>query len=95
MKQCADVLKETKFSFVEKVTYLTNLSLVAVVREGIVNNQNALIRILDALKRVNASVEMLSGGASGSSIYILAPSANRLEVVRKIHRELFCTLYSH
>ncbi len=89
LKQCADVLKETKFSFVEKVTYLTNLSLVAVVGEGIINNQDALIRILDALKRVKASVEMLSGGASGSSIYILAPSANRLEVVRKIHRELF------
>jgi len=89
LKQCADVLKETKFSFVEKVTYLTNLSLVAVVGEGIINNQDALIRILDALKRVKASVEMLSGGASGSSIYILVPSANRLEVVRKIHRELF------
>ena len=66
-----------------------DLSLIAVVGQGILEKHGIAARIFGAVSRKGINVEIISVGASPVAAYFIVRKADRDEAVRTIHHEFF------
>ena len=74
---------------VERVTALEDISLIAVVGEGLLEKPGIAARVLGAVSNHYINVLTISAGASDVTTYIIIARKDREKAVRAIHREIF------
>lgn len=74
---------------IQRVDLRDDVSLVAVVGEGLLRKPGIAARILGAVSRENINVEMTSIGASEVAVYIMVHRDLAKKAVNAIHREFF------
>ncbi|MCE1165950.1 MAG: aspartate kinase [Bacteroidetes bacterium] len=84
-----EILNKYKGKIIEKIDFVRNIALVAVIGEGLVRKRGIFARILSAVSKEKVNVEMASAGASEVAIYIIVPKDELNEVVNAIHEEFF------
>ena len=78
-------------SVVAKVQIIDDISVVAVVGNGIAENYGVAARIFTALARNGINVLMSCSGASPIVSYFLVKSTDCIAAVKSIHHEFFET----
>jgi len=84
-----EILNSFKGKIIEKIDFVRNIALVAVVGEGLVKKRGIYARILNTVSKEKVNVEMSSAGASEVAIYIIVPKDEMNEVINAIHKEFF------
>ncbi len=84
-----EILNAYKGKVIEKIDFVRNIALVAIIGEGLVKKRGIFARILGAVSDQKVNVEMASAGASEVAIYIIVPKDELSEVVNAIHKEFF------
>jgi len=74
---------------IERVDFIRNVVLVAIVGEGLLKRRGIFAKILNAVSLMKVNVEMASAGASEVAIYIIIPNDDLWDVVNVIHNEFF------
>ncbi len=74
---------------VSHLTILDNLSLIAVVGQGILETPGVAARIFGAVSRKHINIRIISVGASPVAAYFIVDKSVRDEAVKTIHKEFF------
>jgi aspartate kinase len=88
-EQSYEILNRYKGKIIEKIDFVRNIALVAVIGEGLVKKRGIFARILGAVSDEKINVEMASAGASEVAIYIIVPKDELSDTVNAIHEEFF------
>jgi aspartokinase/homoserine dehydrogenase 1 len=83
------IVKKNGLSAVEQISTLENISLIAVVGEGILEQPGIAARVLGAVSNQNINVWTISAGASNVTIYFIIAQKNREKAIQAIHKEIF------
>lgn len=83
------VVEELGLKTVSTITALDNISLIAVVGEGILERPGIAARALGAVFSHGINVLTISAGASDVAIYFIIDRSHRQTAVHAIHREFF------
>ena len=83
------IVKKNGLSAVEKISTLENISLIAVVGEGILEQPGIAARVLGAVSNQNINVWTISAGASNVTIYFIIARKDREKAIQSIHKEIF------
>jgi len=76
-------------SIAEKVTASDNVSLIALVGEGMLDRPGIAARIFNAVSREKINVKIISAGASEVATYFMVDRQDRERTIRAVHREFF------
>jgi aspartate kinase/aspartokinase/homoserine dehydrogenase 1 len=74
---------------VEEISLRDDVSLIAVVGEGLLVRPGVAARVLSAVSRRRINVELICAGASGVAAYFIVDRADRAPAVNAIHEEFF------
>lgn len=83
------IVKKNGLSAVEQISSLENISLIAVVGEGILEQPGIAARVLGAVSNQNINVWTISAGASNVTIYFIIAQKDREKAIQAIHKEIF------
>jgi aspartate kinase/aspartokinase/homoserine dehydrogenase 1 len=83
------IVKTNGLSAVEQISTLENISLIAVVGEGILERPGIAARVLGAVSNQNINVWTISAGASNVTIYFIIAQKDREKAIQAIHKEIF------
>jgi len=83
------IVKKNGLSAVEQISSLENISLIAVVGEGILERPGIAARVLGAVSNQNINVWTISAGASNVTIYFIIAQKDREKAIQAIHKEIF------
>jgi aspartokinase/homoserine dehydrogenase 1 len=83
------IVKKNGLSAVEQISTLENISLIAVVGEGILEQPGIAARVLGAVSNQNINVWTISAGASNVTIYFIIARKDREKAIQAIHQEIF------
>ena len=83
------IVKKNGLSAVEQISTLENISLIAVVGEGILEQPGIAARVLSAVSNQNINVWTISAGASDVTIYFIIAQKDREKAIQAIHKEIF------
>jgi len=87
-KSCK-MIKEMAFSTIVKVSYVDDISLIAVVGEGMLDRPGIASRVFGAVSRHKVNILIISAGASSVATYFVIEQKDREKTVRSIHEEFF------
>ena len=83
------VMQHLKIMGVEEVNIVDDVSLVAIVGDGINETPGIAAKLFNALSRENINVNMVSIGISEVASYFIVTSSERDRAVKSIHKEFF------
>jgi aspartokinase/homoserine dehydrogenase 1 len=83
------IVETNRLSAVEQISSLENISLIAVVGEGILERPGIAARVLGAVSNQNINVWTISAGASNVTIYFIIAQKDREKAIQAIHKEIF------
>ena len=82
-----EILNSFKGRIIEKINFVRNIALIAIIGEGLLRKRGIFGRILSAVSHEKVNVEMASGGASEVAIYIIVPKEELRDVINALHKE--------
>ncbi len=82
-----EILNSFKGRIIEKVDFVRNIALIAIVGEGLLRKRGIFGRILNSVSNVKVNVEMASAGASEVAIYFMVQKDDMNEVINALHKE--------
>ncbi len=82
-----EILNSFKGKIIEKIDFVRNIALIAVIGEGLLKKRGIFGRILNSISHEKVNVEMASAGASEVAIYIIVPKDELKEVINALHKE--------
>ncbi len=83
------VIKNIELPAVNEIITLDDISLIAVVGQGMLDNHGVAARIFSAIARQKINIKISSSGASQGVSYLVVDRENRTLAVREIHNEFF------
>lgn len=86
-EETLEILNSFKGIMIEKVDFVRNISLIAIVGEGLLRKRGIFGRILNSVANVKVNVEMAAAGASEVAIYIIVLKEEMHEVINALHKE--------
>ena len=86
-EDAVDILNSFKGKIIEKIDFVRNIALIAVIGEGLLKKRGIFGRILNSISQEKVNVEMASAGASEVAIYIIVPKDELKEVINALHKE--------
>ncbi len=89
LREADMVIRKSKLPTIREITPLENLSVIAIVGEGILNSHGLAFKMLNAINREKINAKIISGGASEVASYIVVESINRDRAIGVIHSEFF------
>jgi aspartate kinase/aspartokinase/homoserine dehydrogenase 1 len=84
-----DIVQRLGLTTVDRITSLDDISLIAVVGEGILEQPGIAARVLSAVSVHNINVWTISAGASNVAVYFIINREDRQTAIQAIHREFF------
>jgi aspartate kinase/aspartokinase/homoserine dehydrogenase 1 len=84
-----EIVKTIGLSAVDRIAAVDNVSLIAVVGEGILEKPGIAARVFSAVSRHNINIRMISAGASSVATYFMIDKEERERAVKSIHKEFF------
>lgn len=82
-------VKAAGLAAVDRIAAEDNISLIAVVGEGILEKPGIAARVFSAVSRRHINIRMISVGASSVASYFIIVKHEREEAVKSIHKEFF------
>jgi aspartate kinase/aspartokinase/homoserine dehydrogenase 1 len=89
LSRSCKMIKEMAFSTVVKVSYIDDISLIAVVGEGMLDRPGIASRVFGAVSRQKVNILIISAGASSVATYFIIERKDREKTIRSIHEEFF------
>ncbi|HBT38706.1 MAG: Aspartokinase [Thermotoga sp. 50_1627] len=89
LEKSQKIVSRIKIAEVEQIHFRTNISLIAVVGNGILQRHGIAARIFTAVSREKINVLMISAGASEVTVYFIVNLEDRDRALRAIHEEFF------
>lgn len=89
LKKAWDLVKSLGLTAVNDIIAIRNISLIAVVGQGMLENPGIAARMFNAVARKKINVQMSSSGASQVVSYFIVDNKDRTEAVCEIHEEFF------
>ncbi len=83
------VLSSTRIKSVEKLEKVKDISLIAIVGEGILNSPGIAAKVFNAVANRGINVEMFAAGASEVAFYFIVKKRYLGDAVKAIHRIFF------
>ena len=83
------VIKLLGLSAVNEVVTLNNISVIAIVGQGMLDNHGVAARIFTAVARQGINIQISSTGASQVVSYLVVDTQDRNKAVQEIHNEFF------
>lgn len=83
------VLKFLEKGIAEKVYKMEDMSLVAVVGEGIIKKEGIAASVFSAVANAGINIEMMSGGASDVAYYFIVEEKQVEKVINLVHSKFF------
>ena len=83
------VINNIELPAVNEIITLDDISLIAVVGQGMLDNHGVAARIFSAIARQKINIKISSSGASQVVSYLVVDRENRTLAVREIHNEFF------
>jgi len=83
------VIKNLALPAVNEIVTLDEISLIAVVGQGMLDNHGVAARIFSSIARQKINIKISSSGASQVVSYLVVDRENRTLAVREIHNEFF------
>jgi aspartate kinase len=84
-----EVLKKVRGGVIERVDLEKDVSLIAIVGEGLQKRKGLGARMFYAVSAENVNIEMISSGASEVASYFVVRARDTQKTVKAIHREFF------
>jgi aspartate kinase len=88
-RQSYEALKGTRGGVIEEINLEKDITLIAVVGEGLLKKRGLAARIFSAVSKENVNVEMISTGASEVASYFIINSDDTEKIIHALHREFF------
>jgi len=85
------VIKKQGLNAVNEIVALNNISIIAIVGQGMLDNYGIAARIFSAVARKGINIHISSSGASQVVTYLVVNSEHRNLAVKYIHEEFFTT----
>ncbi|MBN2657708.1 MAG: aspartate kinase [Spirochaetales bacterium] len=89
LNRAAAILKENRVHTITAVVPYDNLSIIALVGDGLIHSQGLAYRMIGAVAEQGIDLKIVSIGASDSAAYCVVDRNDREEAVRVIHRTFF------
>lgn len=89
--RCRKIMASLKLEKVENIKIVGNISVIAVVGEGLMESAGIASRIFTAVSIQNINIHMTSAGASDVAIYFLVDKKDNSKALNAIHNEFFKT----
>jgi len=89
LERSLQIVQRTGLSAVDHIEAIDNITLIAVVGEGILEKPGIAARVFSAVSRHDINVRMISAGASNVAIYFIIDKEERDKAVKSIHEEFF------
>lgn len=89
LKEATLLVENSDFHTVKKITPMENLSIIAIVGEGILSHHGLVYKMLHAINSKNINAKIISGGASEVAAYIIIETVDRDSAIKVIHSEFF------
>lgn len=83
------VVESIGLSSVDRVTAVDDISVIAVVGEGILEEPGIAARVFGAVSRHHINIRTISAGASDVAIYFIIDKKENVRAVNSIHKEIF------
>ncbi|MBN2134157.1 MAG: aspartate kinase [Acidobacteria bacterium] len=87
--KAADVVRELNLSYVDDIVVIKDMSLIAVVGEGMLHQPGIAARVFSAVYEQKINVNIISAGASSVATYFIVKKDDCSDAVKAIHREFF------
>jgi bifunctional aspartokinase / homoserine dehydrogenase 1 len=91
LKKAYSVIRALNLNAISKIEIHSNVAVVAIVGEGIVQQKGIAARIFQAVSRENINVDIISAGASPVAVYFIVEKDLANRAVGAIHSEFFST----
>lgn len=89
LREAAMLVKSNDFHTITKITPMSNLSIVAIVGEGILIHHGLVYKMLHAINSEGINAKIISGGASDVAAYIVIETVDRNKGIKVIHDIFF------
>ncbi|MBB6478446.1 aspartate kinase [Spirochaeta isovalerica] len=89
LDRAVSLLKENRVHTITAVVPYDNLSIIALVGDGLIHSQGLAYRMIGAVAEQGIDLKIVSIGASDSAAYCVVDRNDREEAVRVIHRTFF------
>lgn len=85
--EALEILNSFKGKIIEKIDFVRNIALIAIIGEGLLRKRGIFGRILNSISQEKVNVEMASAGASEVAIYIIVQKEELHDVINALHKE--------
>lgn len=89
MNRALELIKSLDLKAVNEILVLKNISLIAVVGQGMLDNYGIAARIFTSVAKQNINIKLSCSGASQVVSYLVVEKEHRDIAVREIHQEFF------
>lgn len=83
------LVKELDLHIISEILYFENISLVAIVGEGMVEMPGVAGRVFSTVSNEGINVQMISLGASEVAAYFIIEQRDKHKAIQAIHNEFF------
>lgn len=84
-----EIVKRIGLMTVDDIEAIDNITLIAVVGEGILEKPGIAARVFSAVSQHDINIKMISSGASSVATYFIIDKEERDKAVKSIHEEFF------
>ncbi len=91
LERSLQIVENIGLSTIDDIEAIDNITLVAVVGEGILEKPGIAARVFSAVSRHDINVKMISAGASNVATYFIIDKEERDNAVKSIHEEFFAS----
>lgn len=89
LREATLLVESNNFHTITSITPLDNLSIVAIVGEGILAHHGLVYKMLYAINSEGINAKIISGGASEVAAYVVIETVDRDRAIRVIHEIFF------
>lgn len=89
LSACYELIRQPEIRAVDKVSYQDDVSLIAVVGQGMLDRPGVWSRMLSAVARSAINIRIISAGASDVAAYLIINRQDRDTAIHAIHKEFF------
>lgn len=89
LKKSLNIVTHVGLAAVDEITALDDISLIAVVGDGILEKAGIAARVFSAVSRHHINIRTISAGASEVAVYFIVDRSECRKAVKSIHKEFF------
>jgi aspartate kinase/aspartokinase/homoserine dehydrogenase 1 len=89
LKRSHSIISESGLKAVDEIIPVDNISLIAVVGEGMLEKPGIAARVFGAVSSQNINILIISSGASVVASYFIIENKDRGRAIQAIHKEFF------